>query len=345
MAIQHTRLELLRQLLNQNTTRRYRRSNFLKRRERRLLVRPLLPGHHPRHRLRGEPSLRLLLRALIQLRKPRVREGLLRRTAHLGPQLQHLPQQLQTQVIDLRQNSAELLGSVDRPRRLELGKTRDPRPRPLGRRAHQPEDLEQLVLVRGAGEQGAAREHLRHDAAGAPDVDAGVVSPTPEQDVRGAIPQRDDLVAESVDGDAEGAREAEIREFQLPLVVDEQVLGLEVAVQDAVFVAEGYAAQELPHEAFDGAGFEGAARAAVGRVVAVHVLFEVFVHVLEDEHEFVFGVDDVVEGDDVFMFEFFHQADLAYCRAGGAFFAVEVDLFQGYEGAGLAIAAFEYLFA
>jgi hypothetical protein len=66
-------------------------------------------------------------------------------------------------------------------------------------------------------------------------------------------------------------------------------------------VAEGDAAEELLHEGFDGDVVELATVAA-----RVHVLFEVLVHVFEDEHELVFGVDDVVEGDDVFVLEFFH---------------------------------------
>ena len=247
------------------------------------LVRPLLPRHHPRNRLRRETTLRRLLRrSLIQLRKPRMSECLLRRTTHLRPQLQHLPQQLQAQIIDLRQDGAQLLRRIHRPRRLELREARDARPRPLRRRAHEPEDLEQLVFVRGSGEQRATGEHLRHDAAGAPDVDAGVVGAAAEEDVGRAVPQRHDFVAEGVNRDAEGAGKAEIGEFELALVVDEEVLRFEVAVEDSVLVAECDAPQKLPHEAFDCVGFECAPRAAVGGVVAVHVLLEVLVHVLED---------------------------------------------------------------
>ena len=75
----------------------------------------------------------------------------------------------------------------------------------------------------------------------------------------------------------------------------------------------------------------------------VHVLFEVLVHVLEHQHEFVLRVDDIVQGDDVFVFELFHQRDLADRRRGRAFFGVEVDLFERDEFAGLAVAPFEDL--
>ncbi len=75
----------------------------------------------------------------------------------------------------------------------------------------------------------------------------------------------------------------------------------------------------------------------------VHVFFEVFVHVLKHEHELVLSVDNVVEGDDVFMFELFHKRDLADGGGGGAFFGVKVDFFEGNELARLAVTAFEDL--
>lgn len=52
-----------------------------------------------------------------------------------------------------------------------------------------------------------------------------------------------------------------------------------------------------------------------------------------------------MEGDDVFMFELFHEGDFADGGAGCAFFAVEVDLFEGDEFACLPIATFEDLMA
>ena len=200
-----------------------------------------------------------------------------------------------------------------------------------------------MVFVCCAREQWPACEHFCHDAPGGPDVDAGVVGARAEEDVGSAVPERHDLVAEGINWDSEGAGKAKIRKLELAVVVDQEILGFEVAVEDAVVVAERYAVQELPHEALDCAGFQRAPSAAVGRLVAVHVLLKVFVHVLEDEHEFVLGVDYVVEGNDVFVFELFHEADFADGCAWCAFFAVEVDLFKRYEGAGLAVAAFEDL--
>ena len=107
-------------------------------------------------------------------------------------------------------------------------------------------------------------------------------------------------------------------------------------MEDAVFVAKGNAVEQLVHEGSHGEEVELAAGAA-----GVHEFLEVLVHVFEDEHEFVFGVDDVLEGDNVFMFELFHEGDLANGGGGGAFFAVKVDFFQGDKFAGLAVAALE----
>jgi hypothetical protein len=64
-----------------------------------------------------------------------------------------------------------------------------------------------------------------------------------------------------------------------------------------------------------------------GTAVCVHVFFEIFVHVFEDEHEFLVGVDDVAEVDDVVVFEFFHEGDFADGCGGCSFFVVEVDFF------------------
>ena len=175
-------------------------------------------------------------------------ERILGTNAHLGSELQHATQNIQAQLIDLGQNQAQVLRGVDVEPGLVLRELADAGPGALGGRAHEPEDLLQLVFVGRAGEERPPRVHFRHDAAGAPDVDAGVVGARAEQHVRRAVPEGHDFVAEGVDGDAEGAGEAEVGEFELPFGVDEQVLRLQVAVQDAVFVAEGNALQQLVHE-------------------------------------------------------------------------------------------------
>ncbi len=50
-----------------------------------------------------------------------------------------------------------------------------------------------------------------------------------------------------------------------------------------------------------------------------------------------------MEGDDVFMLELFHEGNFTDGGAGRAFFAVEVDLFEGDEFASLPVATLEDL--
>ena len=109
-------------------------------------------------------------------------------------------------------------------------------------------------------------------------------------------------------------------------------------MEHSVLMAEVDPAEELLHEGFDGDGVELATIAA-----RVHVFLQVFVHVFEYEHKFVFRMDNVVEGDDVFVLQFLHKADFTDGSAGCAFFAVEVNLFEGNEFAGLSITTFEDL--
>ena len=261
--------------------------------------------------LLGRLLLLLLLLLLLhpqppQILEPRVFQAILRAGPHLGPELQHPPQQIEPDGVDLREDGAELLGVVDVEVGLVFRVGGYPRPGALRGGAHEAEDLLELIFVGGSREERAARVHLRHDAACGPDVDAGVVGAGAEEDVWGAVPEGDDFVGEGVHRDAEGAGEAEVGEFELAFVVDEEVLGFQVPVEDAVFVAEGDALQELVHEGFDGDEVQGAVVAA-----AVHVFLQVLVHVFEDEHEFVFCVDDIVEGDYVLVFELFHERDFA----------------------------------
>jgi hypothetical protein len=109
-------------------------------------------------------------------------------------------------------------------------------------------------------------------------------------------------------------------------------------VEDSVVMAEGDTAKQLVHEGFDSDGIEHAALAP-----GVHVLLEILVHELEDQHEFVLGVDDIVETDYVFVLKFLHKRDLTDGGARGALFRIEVDLFESDELARLTVAALEDL--
>ena len=83
-----------------------------------------------------------------------------------------------------------------------------------------------MVFVCRAGKQGTSGVHFGHDAAGGPDVNAGVVGAGAEEDVWGAVPEGDYFVGEGVDWDAECSGKTEVCELELAFVVDEEILGL-----------------------------------------------------------------------------------------------------------------------
>ena len=91
--------------------------------------------------------------------------------------------------------------------------------------------------------------------------------------------------------DSKRPRKAKVRELELSVAVDQEVLRLQVPVEDPVLVAELDPAEELVHEDLD-----------LGRgdvpVAGVHVLFEVLLEEFEDKGELLLGIDDVVEVDD-----------------------------------------------
>jgi len=124
---------------------------------------------------------------------------------------------------------------------LEIWEAGDAGPINLGGRAQDAEDLEDLIDFAVAGEKGFTGGHLGEDATHTPHVDACTVLPAAEQDLRGAVPKRDDLVGVGAKRHAEGPRQPEVGELEVAFLVDEEVLWLQVAVQDAVGVAIAHA--------------------------------------------------------------------------------------------------------
>ena len=78
--------------------------------------------------------------------------------------------------------------------------------------------------------------------------------------------------------------------------------------------------------------------------MSTHVCLKIsLIHELEDEHESLFAVDNIAQGDYVLVLQLFHEGYLADGGARGAFFGIEVDLLERYEVASLAIPSFENL--
>jgi len=94
-------------------------------------------------------------------------------------------------------------------------------------------------------------------------------------------------------------------------------------MEDLILVTEGSAFEKLVHEASDCIGIK---RASVPMLI--HILFEVLFAVLEYEDQLCFGMDNVVETDDVDVLELLHKGDLADRSGWCPFFSIEMDLFQ-----------------
>lgn len=138
----------------------------------------------------------------LEVVEPRVVQGIRGADPQLGSQLEHALEEIDTGGVDLRQDDPQVLRGIHGEVLLVFRVLRDAWPRAFGWRAHNAEDPHELILVRGAREEGTARVHLGHDASGRPDIDAGVIGPRSEKDIRGSVPERNHLVGEGIDGDS-----------------------------------------------------------------------------------------------------------------------------------------------
>lgn len=230
-----------------------------------------------------------------------MRQGLIGLDSDLRSKLQHSIEQIQSQLIHLWQNHAQVLRGVDMEIALIFRELGDTGPRALRGCTHESEDLLQLVLISGSRKEGTAGIHFCHYAACRPNVDAGAIGTGSKKHVWSAIPEGYDLIGECIHWNAKGASESEVGKFELSLVVDEQVLRLQIPVQNPILVTELDSLQDLVHEGFDSNIVQLASTSS-----GIHVFLQVFIHIFKYQHEFVFGVDDIIEGDNIFMFEFFH---------------------------------------
>ena len=103
------------------------------------------------------------------------------------------------------------------------------------RRSQEGEDLAELVDFVLALEEGLARQQLSKDTAQRPDVDLETVFVGPKKEVWAAVPECDNELSEV------GwrritcvASHAEVGELDLAAVVEEEIGGFEVSVQDPV---------------------------------------------------------------------------------------------------------------
>lgn len=166
-----------------------------------------------------------------------------------------------------------------------------------------------------------------------------------EEDFGSAVPEGDDLRGVSLDmlrrvvveriaylvgvgaqRDTKGSGQTEIGELEVALLVNEQILRLQVAVQNAVGVAVADTGAQLVHELLDHCLAEthvasATVHAALGQRLStaalrdgqrLHVFLQIQVEVFKDEVQLVaVGVDNVEQAHNVGVAHLLEERDLA----------------------------------
>mmetsp|Transcript_23558 Transcript_23558/g.66636 ORF Transcript_23558/g.66636 Transcript_23558/m.66636 type:complete len:362 (+) Transcript_23558:255-1340(+) len=226
---------------------------------------------------------------------------------------------------DLGLRVADVLPGLARPLRegrLELRQVQQTRPLLNCRGAQLLEHLEDRVNLGIAGEEGRPCGHLRNDAGHAPNVDGHAVVRAAQEDLWGPVPHGDHLVRVLGHGHCVGPSQAEVCNLEAQVRVDQEVLRLEIPVQDPVGVAELNAVAQLMGHVLDDLWIHLALH-------GFHVLLEVVLAELEDEHKLFRGAEDIQQPDDVRVGELLHEGDLADSRARHALIAGFLALLHG----------------
>lgn len=113
------------------------------------------------------------------------------------------------------------------------------------------ENLEDLVNLGISWEKRFSCAHLSKDAADRPHIHARGVLTASEQDFWAAVPQCDDFVGVRSQWHSEGTSEPEICKLEVAFPIDEQILGLQVAVKHTMAVAVSNSLTQLAHEFLD----------------------------------------------------------------------------------------------
>ncbi|KAI9158770.1 Aspartate kinase FUB3 [Paramyrothecium foliicola] len=210
-----------------------------------------------------------------------------------------------------------------------LGELGDARPVVVGGGADGLADHLDLVQLVVAGHVGGAEDELGEDGADGPDVDGAAVVLGAEEQLRGSVPAGDDVGRHVLVGVGEAAGQTEIGELDLAVRGDEQVVGLDIAVQDETLVAEPDGAGEHAHPGLD---VGGAVADVVG--VADEHLEVAEGQVLEHEVEvLVLGGEDAEQGDDVGVAQLLEVLELAHGvgRHALGVLLLNLDLLDGDE--------------
>ena len=172
-------------------------------------------------------------------------ERVLSRDTTIGIVYKHLLEQVETLRAQARYMNTQIFLLELREVRSVALQVLDAGPLIRRRCSHDLENLDELIFLVLAREQGLPGHNLSEDAANRPNVDRRVVVLRAHENVRSAIPQRHNLVRKVLDWDAEGASQTEIRQLKNVVFVDEQILRLQISVEHLVLVALGGAGQQL----------------------------------------------------------------------------------------------------
>ena len=180
------------------------------------------------------------------------------------------------------------------PLEVDLGGERDALgPVVLGGRAEHVAYLEELIDLAAARKERPQRVALGRYASHRPYVDRRVVVRRAQEDLRAAIPARRHVVGVGRTR-ANLARQPEVGDLDELGAVAQQVLGLEVAMKEAVLVHVGEALHHLEDDVAHG-------RLREQVVASLHQLVQVLVHELEYHVQIVVLTYDLLEAHDIRM--------------------------------------------
>lgn len=229
---------------------------------------------------------------------PWVLEHLLGRDALLGVETEGTAEQVDALLADGAkggQKGLPRLRGYDRVRADVLGQLGHAGPDILSRGADALADELDLVELGVARQVGDPQDHLGHNRAHRPDVHHTAVVLGAVEQLGRAVPARDDVRGHDPVRVGEAARQTKIGQLHLTVGCDQQVVGLDIAVQHVVLVAEPDGTTQHTHPRLD------IGRTVPDALVVTDEHFEIAEgEVLEDKTDvLVLGREDGQEGDDV----------------------------------------------
>lgn len=204
---------------------------------------------------------------------------------------EHALEQIQACLVEARHSIAQRSSGPLGEAILVVGQLLYSWPNVVSGGAERAKDFKDLVNLGVTWEERMSQSHLGKDAADGPHVDGGAVVSRAQQHFGRTVPERYNFVGIGAERDTKGTGETKVGELEVTFAVDEKVLRLQVAVEDAVCVAVVKTANELIGELANDFGTHTVA-SAVSRDM-VHVLAQVKIEELKDEVQPAFLVNNV----------------------------------------------------